>query len=144
MAPGATESARRWAPESFVAAVDRLLEHTAGTVFVIGAGHEAETVSFIQSRSNEPDRVKALSGLPLDQAMALMSLADCVFGNDSGPVNVAAALDKPAYVLCGSSTPAMHSRNLHLILPPDGLSTMEAVSVEQVVEVVLAGLGACS
>jgi len=132
LAPGASNPERCWSPENFAAVADRLVERTGGTVFLIGAKSEADSIGRVEFLCKAAASVQAMVGQPLEEAMALMSLSDGLLGNDSGPANVAAALGRPAYALCGITQPARHSPLLHLILP-QGEAAMAAITPDQVI-----------
>lgn len=117
LAPGASEPTRCWPLENFARVADALVDKTGGTVFLIGAPGEAAAAGRLTELCAHGAAFQLLVGRPLTEAMTLMSLSDALLGNDSGPVNVAAALGRPAYALCGITQPARHSPLLRLILP---------------------------
>jgi heptosyltransferase II len=135
VATGATEPSRQWPQDRFAAVIDGLLDRFGGTAFLIGTDREAGTISGIRAASQKAGSVVPVLGLPFDQVMALIAGATAIFGNDSGPVNVAAALQKPAFVLCATSLPALHSPHLHLIAPDlPTASGMKRISAQNALE----------
>ena len=72
--------------------------------------------------------------LPLEQVAALLARCRCYIGNDTGVLNMAAALQVPAIGLFGGSAPLWHSRFIHPLLPPAGEHGMAAITVSQVLE----------
>lgn len=138
IAPGASTATRIWPSERFAFCADALLDATHGTVFLIGSRQESELITVIQRLCRNVDKIIPLAGLDLDQVMGLIACSTCLLGNDSGPANVAAALGRIAFPLCGVSTPPQHSPNLHLIMPDlptelaigmDGISAQHALNV---------------
>ncbi len=117
VAPGATEAARRWPLDRFAICADALVTATLGTVFVVGSERESDDIDAIVAACLNKPQVVAVKGVRLEQVMALMAQASLMLGNDSGPINVAAALGIASYALCGVSEPARHSENLKLIGP---------------------------
>ncbi|WP_345152553.1 glycosyltransferase family 9 protein [Micromonospora maritima] len=91
--PGATDTRRRWPPESF-AEVARALHGDGYEVLATGTPAERETV----------DAVVATAGVPVRPQVGTLSLgalaatyADCalVVSNDTGPLHLAAAVGAP-------------------------------------------------
>ncbi|MSO76504.1 MAG: lipopolysaccharide heptosyltransferase family protein [Alphaproteobacteria bacterium] len=114
---GASETWKRWPAPSFARLLADLDERLGGTRFVLGASDEADLVATIAE--GRPNTVP-VSDLPLDAVMALM--AECAFfvGNDSGLLNLAAALGITAFGLFGATPPLAYTSRLRAILPPGG------------------------
>ena len=137
IAPGASTAERLWPTERFAFCAKALAESTSGTVFLIGGSGEAERIKELLTLCSNADRLVPVIGLPFNEVMGLISLSTGLFGNDSGPANVAAALGRPAFPLCGTSTPPLHSPNLHFILPdlpPEAGSGMERISAQHALD----------
>ncbi|MDE1900463.1 MAG: hypothetical protein KGI37_02320 [Alphaproteobacteria bacterium] len=135
VAPGASEPARRWPLDYFAQVADALIEAHGGTIFLTGAPNEAEIVARAHALCRHRGQIIPTVGLDFACFLGLITESEGLLGNDSGPANVAAALGVPAFVLCGTSTPALHSPHLHLImpdLPPERAQGMEAISVDGV------------
>ena len=75
--------------------------------------------------------------LPLEQTAALLARCRCYIGNDTGVLNMAAALSVPAIGLFGGSQPLWHSRFIHPLSPPSGEHGMAVITVPQVFEAFL-------
>ncbi len=129
---GASEPARTWPAERF-AAVSQALADLFPTVFWLGGPNDAPRLKPV---------VEALAGgrdvlacdLPLDQAAALIALSAGFLGNDSGPLNVAAAVARPAIGLMGTSPVPTYSRWLSRL--DGGEGRIADISVDQAVEAV--------
>ncbi|MCB1781025.1 MAG: hypothetical protein KDJ34_13240, partial [Candidatus Competibacteraceae bacterium] len=72
--------------------------------------------------------------LPLEQTAALLASSCCYIGNDTGVLNMAAALETPVLGLFGGSPPLTHSRFIHAITPPVNHSGMAAITVARVLD----------
>lgn len=105
VAPGAALESKRWSAEGFAAVADHLKQRwNLSTVVIAGPGQErlANEVAFAARH-----KAAVLSGLSLKELIALLQLA-CVFvGNDSGPMHIASALDRPVVAVWGSSNPTV-------------------------------------
>lgn len=143
VAVGATEPSRLWPAERFAFCADALVEKTSGTVFLIGGSHEAERIEAVRSLCKKSDRVIPVVGIPFDHVMGLMSCSLCLFGNDSGPSNVSAALGCPTFSLAGASDSPRHSPHLYFIKPPLSVQGegMERISAEYALGIVWSTLG---
>lgn len=140
---GASETNRCWPVERFSVCADNLIDACGGTVFLTGSAREAERIAVVHKFCRHTEKVVPVAGLPFDRFMGLAACSNGILGNDSGPINVAAALGKPAFVLCGLTVPGMHSPNLVLIkpdLPTESGNGMERISARHVLDVVLGQL----
>jgi heptosyltransferase II len=99
IAPGAEYGpAKRW-PARHFAAVAEAKRKQGWQVWLFGSPGDREAAATITCEQNLAGRTS------LDQAVALMSLADAVLSNDSGLMHVAAALQRPQIALFGPSDP---------------------------------------
>jgi heptosyltransferase-2 len=116
---GASEPARTWPVERF-AAVSHALADLFPTVFWLGGPNDAPRIKpAVESQSTSGRDVLACD-LPLDQAAALIALSAGFLGNDSGPLNVAASVGRPAIGLMGTSPVPAYSRWLSRLDGGDG------------------------
>jgi ADP-heptose:LPS heptosyltransferase len=101
--PGAAFESKQWITEGFATVANHLIErwHLA-CVVVAGPGQErlAESVA---AAARNPTTV--LSGLHLKELVALLEMSRIFVGNDSGPMHIAAALNRPVVAVWGSSNP---------------------------------------
>jgi heptosyltransferase-2 len=141
---------RRWIPSRFAELAVRIEQRFGGTMFIHGGPHHRRQVDDVIERLPTDARgVVDLSRetVPFEQIMGLLAESDIFIGNDSGPLNVSAAVGIPAFGLFGSAAPhASLSPKIHAILPdtgePDRESGMQRLSVDKVmaaIEDVLAG-----
>ncbi len=94
---------KRWPAENFSALVGRLAARfPSGKILVFaGPGEEAAEAGRIIAASGAPHRCEAVTGQPLENALALIERCDCFIGNDTGLVRCAEALGKSAVLIFG-------------------------------------------
>jgi len=129
---GASEPARTWPAERFAQAAHRLSD-LFGTVFWVGGPHEAQAAR--AAIGDRPNHVVACD-LTLDQSAALIALSAGFLGNDSGALNVAAAVGTPCVGLMGTAPLPAYSRWLTRLDGGEGRIT--DITVDQAVEAVRA------
>ena len=101
---------RQWGAANFAELARAVLAHGPASILLLAASHEAALARQIADQIGTPDRVRELVGWTLPDVVAVLSLADKFVGNDSGLLNVRAALGQPAFGLFGASGPLLHSR----------------------------------
>jgi heptosyltransferase-1 len=85
---------KRWPTEHFAALTRQAQAHFGGTVIFIGGGDEAALSATTATQLTGP--TCDLTGrTTLPQLTALLSLADVLVTNDTGPLHLAAALGRP-------------------------------------------------
>jgi ADP-heptose:LPS heptosyltransferase len=112
---------RRWPKEHFVALLNGLLGLTEASarhglepeglrIVLAGAPDEREYVEGIRQALLAPELVENAAGdLTLDGLVALLEGAALLVSNDSGPLQVGAALGRPVVALFGPETPVMYA-----------------------------------
>ena len=105
LCPGSTNSrAKRWPAERYAALADRFITETDANVLLIGSADEVEVSREVAERMQQ--RPFMLTGqTDLAQAVAVLSLADVLITNDTGPAHIAAALNRPTLVIFGPTDP---------------------------------------
>jgi len=132
---GSSEPWKQWGAACFAKLALALHRQQAGSVFIIGGPGEQSLGDEILHRVRDGGGVAADAiALPLQQTAALLAHCRGYIGNDTGVLNMAAALETPALGLFGGSSPLTHSRWIHAITPPVGHSGMAAITVTQVLE----------
>ncbi len=103
--PGSINSrAKRWPAESYAALADSLIKDAGAAVVLIGSAAERDVTDEVCAHMRE--RPVVLTGrTTLAQTVAVLSLADLVVTNDTGPAHVAAALGRPTHVIFGPTNP---------------------------------------
>ncbi|MBO9709278.1 MAG: glycosyltransferase family 9 protein [Caulobacter sp.] len=132
---GASEPARTWPAERF-AAVSRALADLFPTVFWLGGPNDAPRLMAQAGAAFEDGRDVLACDLPLDQGAALIALSAGFLGNDSGPLNVAAAVGRPAVGLMGTSPVPAYSRWLSRL--DGGAGRIADITVEEAAQAVRA------
>jgi heptosyltransferase-2 len=95
---------------------------------------EAALVAEIQASAHIPEITSAISW-SLQEIAALLSLSAYYVGNDTGFMNMAAAVGVRTYGLFGAVSPIRHASQIVAITPPGGISMtdgMAHITVEQV------------
>jgi heptosyltransferase I len=91
---GARWRTKRWPPEHFAELLRRTQKRFGGTALFVGRGDEAALAQKTLAMLTGPAR--DFSGLTtLPQVVALLSEADLMLANDTGPLHLAAALGRP-------------------------------------------------
>jgi heptosyltransferase III len=103
VAPAAAFESKRWSANRFAQIVNHLNDRWRLPSLLI-AGREQEAVAHkVASLASAKPRV--ITGLSLKELMALISLSSLFVGNDSGPMHIAAAFNRPVVGIFGSSNP---------------------------------------
>jgi heptosyltransferase-2 len=131
---------RRWPGNRFADLAMRLRALTGGTVFLHGGPHHAaQADEVVQALPPGAPHILNLSRQSLEfvEVMALLAESDLFVGNESGPLNVSAALGAPSYGLFGNAAPHKSlSPRIRPILPatgePDLATGMQRLTVDHV------------
>lgn len=85
---------KRWPPQAFATLAQRMQEQFGGTALFIGANDERDLSQATAQQLNGP--VRDLTGATtLPQLAAILSEADVMLANDTGPLHLATALGRP-------------------------------------------------
>ena len=105
LCPGSTNSrAKRWPAERFAALADILVEKLGTDVALVGAREELDVSEDVARRMRA--RPIVLTGeTELGETAAVLSVADMLVTNDTGPAHVAAAVGCPVVVIFGPTNP---------------------------------------
>lgn len=99
---------RRWPAERFADVIRQLVAKASARIVIIGSSSEAAHVAGIVGSLEERVRarvVDAAGKLSLGGCLALLSMAELVITNDSGPYHFALAMGARTVSLWGPSTP---------------------------------------
>jgi ADP-heptose:LPS heptosyltransferase len=124
--PFASERAKTWPADRFIAVAGELKRGGLESVFLAGPGDDAAPFS----------RFNVWNDAPFADVISLVADAQMFIGNDSGPAHIAAAFGVPTVVLFGPSDPAIwgpwrtETRVLHR---PDGIARIDAAEVLEAV-----------
>jgi heptosyltransferase-2 len=131
---GSSEPYKQWGAARFAALADALASQGAGRLILVGGNAEAALAAEIQSLAHTNEITTAIAW-NLSEVAALFRLSKFYIGNDTGVMNIAAAVGIRTYCLFGAVPPLHHSSRIIAITPPGGVSKsggMAGLSVEQV------------
>lgn len=103
IAPAAAFEAKRWSSNRYAQVVNHLSKKWDLPSIVIAGREQEEIAHKVASLSIAKPQV--VTGLSLKELMALISLCSLFVGNDSGPMHIAAAFNRPVVGIFGSSNP---------------------------------------
>ena len=136
---GSSEAYKQWGAARFAALADALAARGGGPMILVGGKAEAALAAEIQARASVP--LLTAIGWDLAEIAALFSLSSYYVGNDTGVMNMAAAVGIRTYCLFGAVPPFHHSSRIVPILPPGGVSKtdgMARLTVERVLGAIAA------
>jgi heptosyltransferase-2 len=104
LCPGSINSrAKRWPAERYAALADRLIESGAN-VALIGSPGESDVSQEVCKQAQR--QLLVLTGkTTIAEVTALISIADVLITNDTGPAHIGAALNTPTLVIFGPTNP---------------------------------------
>ena len=105
LCPGSTNSrAKRWPAERYAALADRFVEQRGASILLIGSPDEFEVSREVeQLMRHQPFMLTGKTDLAT--AVAILSLAEILITNDTGPAHISAALNRPTLVIFGPTDP---------------------------------------
>jgi heptosyltransferase-2 len=131
---GSSEPYKQWGAERFAALAGALASRGAEQIILVGGNDEGSLAAEIQSLAQTTGIIPAI-GWNLSEIAALFRLSKYYVGNDTGVMNIAAAVGTRTYGLFGAVPPFYHSRRIVPIVPTGGVSKadgMARLSVDQV------------
>ncbi len=100
---------RRLPPEYFVKIIDTLLQQNNFSIVLTGSGDERDYVECIYSSLKNKDNVQNTAGkLSISELFLLINNSECLVTNDSGPLHIASALNKPVIAFFGPESPVRY------------------------------------
>jgi heptosyltransferase-2 len=123
LCPGSTNSrAKRWPASRYAELADKVIAELGANVALVGSPDELDVSREVAGLMQRHPLV--LTGrTSLAEAVAVLSLADTLVTNDTGPAHIAAALNRPTLVIFGPTDPTTtrpYSRVAEVIRrPPD-------------------------
>ncbi len=103
LSPGAAFGpAKRWYPDRYAAVADLLVNQEGAQILLVGSAQEQPLAELVLVHMKR--KAHDLSGrTTLATLMGLLSECDLLLTNDSGPMHLAAALNRPQVALFGST-----------------------------------------
>ena len=145
---GSSEPNKQWGAEKFAELAKKLLARGASCLLIGGPAETALAQQIIRRTGDElhPNRLHAVTTSPIDVVAALLSRCEHYVGNDTGVLNMAAAVGVTCTGLFGGSMPLRHSRLIHCVeadacvemdrsgsgMYEGGATGMASIGVEQV------------
>ncbi|MFO1434821.1 MAG: glycosyltransferase family 9 protein [Gammaproteobacteria bacterium] len=131
---GSSEHYKQWGAANFASLVEKLRETVDARFFAVGGPADAALAeSIIKECGNH---VEAITKLPIDHTAALLKHCVLYIGNDTGALNLAAAVGTHAVGLFGASPPLLHSPHIKAV-QPTGRAGMAGITVDAVVQAAL-------
>lgn len=128
---GSSEAYKQWGAVKFAALASCMAKQRGATVFIVGGPADAALASDVVRHLEDGVGVIAVTDCAIDETAALLRRCALFIGNDTGALNLAAAVGTPAIGLFGASAPLAHSRHLHAVRPT-GAAGMQGITVEAV------------
>jgi len=111
---------RTWRGEYFSKLINFVLRKKGKkTIFLIGAPNERKIAKSIIEKCLHKKKI-LVSCNSIIKNLSIMTKSKCFIGNDSGPLNLAGALNIKSFGLFGASPPIKHVKNIFPIVPPGG------------------------
>lgn len=137
---GSSEPCKQWGAARFIALADALGSAGWRRLVLAGGAAEAGLAEEISGRACSCAAVVPALGWELSVLAALCAEAGFYVGNDTGVMNLAAAVGTRSYALFGATEPIHHSSRIVPILPPDGqvavADGMARITLEAVLEAI--------
>lgn len=129
---GSSEPIKQWGAENFARLAAVLLPRCRGTVFALGGPADGSIAADIAARCQGQRDIVVVTDLSIDQSAAVLKKCLLCIGNDTGALNLAAAVGTEAIGLFGASPPLLHSRYIHCLQPAAGTG-MDGFGVDSVI-----------
>jgi heptosyltransferase II len=131
LAIGTSEAHKQWGATNYARLAEALAAKGGSVILLGGPGEKALAHDIHQQIKPEwQSRVHPITDAPVLGSAALLKLSDACVGNDTGMVNVAAAVSCPTWVLLGDRRPLEHDpKHLHNVLGP----SLQSITVPQII-----------
>ena len=144
---GTSEPYKQWGVIRFAALAKALIDAGWQTLVLVGGHAEADLAhELVALLPSEQTRLFPALGWTLAEITALFERSGFYVGNDTGVMNMAAAVGIRTYALFGATPPFMHASSIVAITPPDGridkTDGMARIDVETVIAAITADRGA--
>lgn len=140
---GCSEAGRRWPVERFAALIQSLYDRYGGTHVLLAGGADRAQVDAVLARvsMHEPESLIVYLDKPLDAVVSLLARVDLFAGNDTGVLNIAAALGRPTIGLFGQAISHVLAEYFPAIIPVHASGNgMQGIDVGQVLSAACAVL----
>lgn len=147
MGIGSSEALRQWGAERYGLLAAALLDAGWPMIALLGGpedgGMAADILKSLRARASQ---AHVVLGWELADVMGVLAEAEFYVGNNTGVMNIAAAVATPTYALFGTTVPFKHARKIVPIIAPDTgeHDGMERVTLESVLQVITTDRGSLS
>jgi heptosyltransferase-2 len=131
---GTSETHKQWGADKFAQLAQRVIE-AGGGVMLLGGPAEVQIAKDIEALVPQAARhgLTLVTDAPVLGSAAALQVADLCVGNDTGMVNVAAAVGTPSYVIIGSRpTLDQDPQRMHNVIA----AQLSDISVERVYDLI--------
>ncbi len=117
---GSSEALRQWGAAGFTKLVAALLDAGWPLVVLLGGGEDADTAAAIRGAvPGRAGRIALALGWDLAEVTGLLAEAGFYVGNNTGVMNMAAAVGLRTYALFGTTRPFHHASQIVPVTAPD-------------------------
>lgn len=136
---GTSELYKQWGANRFAECMALLLQYIPTATFFIFGGKTEKVLGeqMVQYTRAFCDRVVLFLDQPLQTVMALLKQSQILISNDTGILNMSAALQVPVVGLFGASPVLNYSQYIYPVVPVETKLKMDGISVEQVLQTTL-------
>jgi heptosyltransferase-2 len=136
LAIGSSEAFKQWGGANFIALIERLRGRTERSIVLIGGADEAEMAGRLARQFDDPPWLRHVIDRPILDAAAAASLCQACIGNDTGMLNIAAAVGTPSIGLFGGSIPQTEDPRITAVSPSGlvltGHDRMNEITVDMI------------
>lgn len=132
---GSSEPYKQWGAARFAALIQALVARGARQLVLVGGKAEGALAVDIQRLAGS-DALTTAIGWNLSEIAALFRLSEFYVGNDTGVMNMAAAVGIRTYCLFGAVPPFHHSSRIVAITPAGGVSKTDGMARLSVARVI--------
>ncbi len=101
--PGSKWETKRWLPEGFVGLI-HLLKKSGFSPVILGSGEER---SLCEKIAKETEVTSLAGETSIEDLISILFYAHAILSNDSAPVHIASALEKPVVAIFGPTHPSL-------------------------------------
>jgi heptosyltransferase-2 len=143
MGIGSSETQRNWGVEKFAALARLLFDAGWPAIVLVGGPDDDDHAEAIRRHSGHPDRFRTALGWALPEVMGLLAEAGFCVANNTGVMNLAAALGTRTYGVFGTTFPFDHASEVRRVMAPDiGIDDGAGrVTLEMMVDAITADRG---
>jgi heptosyltransferase-2 len=115
----ASSPGKEWPDGYWAEFAASLRKRTSGSIFLVGGPQNKARAGELIARTPRAGLIDACN-LSLTESVALLRLADLFVGNNSGPLNLAAASQTESFGLFGNTPVLTYSNYIHALVPEGG------------------------